>query len=318
MNTSEMVPLEKEDKIVLHRVKFVILLASQIPSIVITLVIFVFLLTHRSQMNIHQNQALLLLLIVNFVALSADLPMPIHFYRTGFVSPATAGYCTWWTFFEYSLNLISELLMAVISIQRHIFVFQPRLLDYRLKRYILHYLPLLSCVIYPLIFYLIIIVFYPCDGTQWVYSSNLCGYANCYLVYNKLLSSFAWAINNGLPTVIIFLANALLVIRVVQQKRRRQQLISWRKQRRMTLQLLAISSLYMIAWIPSLIVGVGQRVISPTFLAQIQLDYLLDLIYIVCLYLPWVCYGSFPECNKWISKKLRPRHVIRNTVVPTL
>jgi hypothetical protein len=283
-----MVLLEEEDKIVLHRVKFVILLVSQIPSIVITLLIFAFFLTHRAQIHIRQNQALLVLLIVNFVALTADLPMPIHFYRTGIVSPSTPSYCKWWTFFEYSLNLISELLMSVISIQRHIFIFQPRLLDHRLKRYIMHYFPLLFCVIYPLIFYLIIIVFDTCDGSQWVYTSNVCGYANCYLVYNKMLSSFAWAINNGLPTVIIFLANAVLVIRVVQQKRDRQQLISWRKQRRMTLQLLAISSLYMIAWIPSLIAGVGQRIVSPTFLAQIQLDYLLDLIYVVCLYLPWV------------------------------
>lgn len=167
-----MVPLEKEE-IVLHRINFFILLVSQIPSIVITLLIFVFFHTHCGQMHIDQNQALLLLLIVNFIALTADLPMPIHFYRTGFVSPATASYCTWWTFFEYSLNLISELLMAVISVQRHIFIFQPRLLDHRLKLYIMHYLPMLFCLIYPVIFYLIIIVFDSCDGTQWVYSSNL-------------------------------------------------------------------------------------------------------------------------------------------------
>lgn len=313
-----MVSLVQEDKIILHRVKFFILLLSQIPAIVITLFIFAFFLKHRQQMSIRQNQALILLLFVNLVALTADLPMPIHFYRTSMVSPATAAYCTWWIFFEYSLNLISEFLMAVISIQRHIFIFQPRLLNHRLKLYIMHYLPLLFCLIYPFIFYLIIIVFYPCDGTQWVYSSNLCGYANCYLVYNKLLTSFAWALNNGLPTVVIFLANAILVIRVVLQKRRRQQQVSWRKQRRMTLQLLTISSLYMIAWIPSLIAGVGQRVMSPTFLAQAQIDYLLDLIYIVCLYLPWVSYGLLPDCNKWIWQIFRRRPVFNNTVGPTV
>ncbi|CAF0978975.1 unnamed protein product [Adineta steineri] len=256
--------------------------------------------------------------LINFIALTADLPMPIQFYRTSFVNPATAAYCTWWTFFEYSLNLISELLMAVISIQRHIFVFQPRLFDHRLKRYIIYYLPLLFCVVYPFIFYLIIIVFYPCDGTQWVFSSNLCGYANCYLVYNKVLTSFAWAMNNGLPSVTIFLANAMLVIRVVQQKRRRQRLISWKKQRHMTMQLLGISSLYMIAWIPCLIAGVGQRIVSPNFLLQIQFDYFLDLIYIVCLYLPWACYGFLPECHKWFYKVFRVEQVTRNVIRPTV
>ncbi|CAF1400341.1 unnamed protein product [Adineta steineri] len=244
--------------------------------------------------------------------------MPIHFYYTNYVTPSTAAYCTWWTYFEYSLNLISELLMAVISIQRHIFVFQPRLLNIRLKRYVMYYFPLLFCLIYPPIFYLIIIVFYPCDGTQWVFSSNLCGYANCYLLYNKILSSFAWVINNGLPSIIIFLANVVLVFRVIQQKRHRQQLISWKKQRRMALQLLAISSVYMIGWIPNLISGVGQRIISPNFLAQIQLDYFLDLIYIVCLSLPWVCCRLLPEFNKWIWKLFCPGYVIRNDVGPIL
>ncbi|CAF1337407.1 unnamed protein product [Adineta steineri] len=217
----------------------------------------------------------------------------------------------------FLLFFIFELLMAVISIQRHIFVFQPRLLNIRLKRYVIYYFPLLFCLIYPPIFYLIIIVFYPCDGTQWVFSSNLCGYANCYLLYNKMLSSFAWVINNGLPSIIIFLANVVLVFRVIQQKRHRQQLISWKKQRRMALQLLAISSVYMIGWIPNLISGVGQRIISPNFLAQIQLDYLLDLIYIVCLSLPWVCCRLLPEFNKWIWKLFCSGYVIRNDVRPT-
>ncbi|CAF4354722.1 unnamed protein product, partial [Adineta steineri] len=213
---------------------------------------------------------------------------------TNYVTPSTAAYCTWWTYFEYSLNLISELLMAVISIQRHIFVFQPRLLNIRLKRYVMYYFPLLFCLIYPPIFYLIIIVFYPCDGTQWVF----------HRIYVAM-------------QIVIF-SNVVLVFRVIQQKRHRQQLIIWKKQRRMALQLLAISSVYMIGWIPNLISGVGQRIISPNFLAQIQLDYLLDLIYIVCLSLPWVCSRLLPEFNKWIWKLFCPGYVIRNDVGPIL
>jgi hypothetical protein len=103
----------------------------------------------------------------------------------------------------------------------------------------------------------------------------------------------------------------------MKQKRRRQQAIPWKKQRLMTLQLLGVSSLYLIAWIPSFIAGFGQRIISPTFLLQVQFDYLLDIIYIVCLYLPWMCCRSLPDCNKWIWKTVSLKKPMQNTVVPT-
>jgi hypothetical protein len=73
--------------------------------------------------------------------------------------------------------------MVTISIQRYILKFEAHLLHVRFKHYTLYYLPLPFCLIYP-------IVFYPCDGTQWDSTSNLCGYANCYLLYNKVLSTF--------------------------------------------------------------------------------------------------------------------------------
>jgi hypothetical protein len=316
MNDTIVEPFENK-KLILHRVKFVILLVLQIPLIVISLLIFAFFIKHRVHLHSPQNQALLFLLIVNFLLVSVDLPMPIHFYYDGYVSPATASYCTWWTFFEYNLNLSSELLMAVISIQRHILVFHAYILQIRLKRFLLYYLPLLLAFIYSIIFYMIVIVFYPCDGTQWDFTSNLCGYANCYLEYDKVLGTFDWGVNNGLPIVIIILANIALVVRVIKQKRRRQQHPNSRKnQRRMTLQLLRISSLYLISWLPSLIIGVGQQLISPNFLAELQSDYALDLIYLVCLFLPWVSLRLLPECTKWIRKQMHCGRTPRNIVRP--
>jgi hypothetical protein len=149
------------------------------------------------------------------------------------------------------------------------------------------------------------------------FTSNLCGYANCYLEYDKVLGTFDWGVNNGLPIVIIILANIALVVRVIKQKRRRQQHPNSRKnQRRMTLQLLRISSLYLISWLPSLIIGVGQQLISPNFLAELQSDYALDLIYLVCLFLPWVSLRLLPECTKWIRKQMHCGRTPRNIVRP--
>ncbi|CAF3055715.1 unnamed protein product [Rotaria sp. Silwood2] len=306
----------QDTKFVLHRTKFFILIILQIPAIVITLLIFAFFITHRTMLNILQNQALLILLIVNFVELVADLPMPISFYYHGYISPATNGYCIWWTFFEYNLHLISELIVATISIQRHILIFQANVFHTRFKRFLLYYVPLALCFIYPIIFYIIIIFLYPCDGTQWDYTSNMCGYANCYLVYNKVLGTFDWAANNGSPVVIIMLANMALVIRVIRHKRRQQQANSWKKQRRMTIQLLSISSLYLFAWLPSLTIGVTQQLNSPSFLANIQTDYTLDFMYSIALLSPWIYLKLLPELLKWIRNLLHRGQLARNVVRP--
>ena len=306
-----------EDKIVLHRVKFFLLVVLQIPSIFICLSLFFFFITHRILLQNRCNQALQILLMVNFIQVTCDLPMVVHFYRLGRISPATAGYCTWWTFLEYTLNGANEFLMATISVQRHVLIFRSQLLNDRLKRWLIHHLPLCVCLVYPVILYLILVVFYPCDGTQWNFSANVCGLANCYLINSKILGTFDWMCNNGLPIVVIVLANVVLVIRVVRQKHRHHQLASWRKQRRMTLQLLSISCLYFFTWFPNLCLGFVQQLFIPTFLLDVQLDYIFDLTYLIGLLLPWIYLGVFPQFTQWMIKNLLGRKTPDNVVRPT-
>ena len=302
-------------KMPFYRVKFSVFLLLQIPASLLSLFIFAFFIKHRHLMRAPHQRALLLLLLVNFVQLSVTLPLTVHFYHLGSIVPASPIFCTWWTFVEFSLYVTSEYLMATISVQRHMLVFHSHALRVRWKRVSLHHLPLLVCLVYPTVFYLIAIIFYPCDGSQWDYTSNLCGFADCYLLSNKVLGTFDWSMNNGLPMIINALANVLLIVRVIRQKYRQQRSISWRQQRRMTVQLLCISSLYLIAWSPCLTVGLVQILGFPTFMAQIQTDYFLDLIYVVCLFLPWVCLGLLPELLTWIKALLHCEQA-RNVIGP--
>jgi hypothetical protein len=309
----------EDQNFVLHRIKFSILLTLQIPALIISLLIFFYSIKNRTMIQALHNRALLILLLVNFIQLSFTLPLDLHFYALGHVSPASPVFCTWWTFFEYTLYVTSEYLMATISIQRHMLVFNGHVLRVRWMRIVFHDLPLIFCLIYPMIFYLFAIIFYPCDGTQWDYTNNICGFADCYLLFNKVLGTYDWSANNGLPMVVNALANVLLIVRVIRQKRRQQRPLTWKQQRRMTIQLFCISSLYLIAWSPCLLVGVVQIVGYPTFLAQIQTDYFLDLIYVVCLFLPWVCLGLLPELVAWMTTIFhcgQPRNAV-GTIAPT-
>jgi hypothetical protein len=47
--------------------------------------------------------------------------MPMHFIQHNRVSPATGTYCKWWIFIESTLNVARALLVATISIQRHVY-----------------------------------------------------------------------------------------------------------------------------------------------------------------------------------------------------
>ncbi len=314
MNTSEMETFV-DSKFILHRTKFLIVLILEIFAIMLSIIIFTFFYKHRTLIRAPQNHSLLFLLTVNFIQLLGGIPLSLHFFRLGYVSPATPIYCTWWTFFEYTIFIASEYLLATISLQRHIIIFSPHLLRIRSMRYLFHHLPLFLCIIYPIIFYVFAILLYPCDGTQWDYTNNICGCANCYLLYDLKLGTVDLMLNNTMPIVIDILSNIVLIIRVARVKRRSQQQSRWRQQRRMMLQLFCLSSLYAVSWIPCITVYQVQ-LFYPSFLAEIQSDYLLDLEYVSELLLPWICLGFFPELIKLI-KQLCQCQRVRNAVGTT-
>jgi hypothetical protein len=316
MNNNSNTEISNDGTIILHRVKFFILLILEIPSIVLYLLIFTYIFTHRPLLKTLQNQALLILLLVNFIEASGDVPIIIHFYYLGRVSPATAAYCTWWTLFDYILNASSEILMATMSIQRHLLIFNSHMLRIRKKCILFYYLPLLFGVVYPILAYLGFILIYQCDGTQWDFESNLCGLANCYFVYSRVLGTLDWALDNGLPAIATFVSDVVLIIRVIWQKRSRQQPISWRKQRNMALQLLSISSLYLFTWLPNAIFAIIEQLTDSSLASEIQSKYVFELIYLVCLLMPWVSIGVLSGFTRWIIEKIFHPLTIHNIIAP--
>lgn len=283
----------------LHQTKFIILLILEIPAWILSLIIIIFFIQNRTIRQTLYHHALLMLISINFLQLSITVPLAIRFYSMSQVNPATHGYCLTWIFLEFTCYTLSELYIATIAIQRHMLIFNGSILRIRWKRIIYHHFPLVLCLLYSIVLYTFLILIYPCDETQWDYTKNLCGFSPCYLV-NKVLGTFDWLAHNATPTLVNAIANIILIVRVVRQKRRQQRLFRWRQQRRMTIQLFCISMLYIIAWTPCLIAGLGQLLFSPTFLAEVQTDYFLDLIYSISLFLPWISLALLPELSVWI------------------
>lgn len=303
-----------DDKFILHRVKFSIILLLELSAIAISLVIFVFFMKRRDILRAPQYHILSILLLTNFIQLVIDIPFPLHFYSSGYVNPANPTFCSWWTYIEFTLYATNEYLVAIMSIQRHLLIFKGHIMRIRWKHIMLCNLPIAICLIYPITFYTFAIMLYQCDGEDpWDYTNNVCGYTGCYLKYNKFLGTYDWVVNNGFPMVVDALANVILIIRVIVKKHSNQRAASWRQHRNMVKQLFGVSSLFIIGWTPSLIVGLIQIFVDPNFLAEINSDYFLDLCYIPCLFLPWMCIGLIPELKKWIRlsrQRRQPRNMV--------
>ena len=292
-----------------HSIKFAILITLEFPSIFISMLIFgYFGYYHRTKITDY-NHSILLLLAINFLQVLVDLPMPINYFRlNGLVRPATAAYCVWWIWFEFSLNTTNGLLMAWISFERHILIFHRHTIRTKgtWKRFSLHIFPLIFCSVWGGLFYIVAVVFSPMCTSEWSFDALLCTIP-CYLTTNW--GTFDLFVNVISPTCLIFLMNLTLFIRIIYQQMlvvgRTQQNRS--RQQRMAFQLGLISLLYLAVWMPLSIAQLGQIYIGPTFLFE-QLDTFNYLVYIVPLLLPFFCLMSMPELIAFVKSVLCRRN----------
>lgn len=300
-----------------YQMKFILLISFQIVSILVSLVIFLSFTLNRELRVETRNHSLLLLLIINFIQVVTNLPVPINFFRlNGLVQPATAAFCIGWIWYEFSLNTVNIHLMTWISIERHLLIFHSPFIQAiaAWKRRILHIGPLVFCTAWGPMFYLITVVISPmCVSTRY-FDSLFCGLP-CYLSTNwGTLDLFVCAIS---PTFIIFLSNLALFLRVIQQNRIMMRRVgnNWRRGRKMASQLGLISLLYLAVWLPLAIIQLGLIYISPTFLLD-YLDTFNFLVYFVPLLLPMIyLFATFEEIKK-LKNRVFPQRTTEIIHVP--
>ena len=251
-----------------------------------------------------KNHGWLVLLTVNFLQLTIDLPMPMSYYYLNFAWPSTTAYCVWWTWCEFSMNTIGLFLMSWISIERHLLIFSPQaMLDVSWRKWIFHFIPIILCLIWTPIFYFVVVVVNPYCTNQWDFNLLNCGYP-CYLTTN-FIGQFDLIFNITVPITITILANLTLIIRVINRRMSHlHQAMNWRRHRKMVLQLWFISSLYMAFWLPMVITQLIQISVMPTFMID-QLDTILFLVYLIPLLLPIICLSTLPELIKKIQNVVR-------------
>jgi len=139
----------------------------------------------------------------------------------------------------------------------------------------------------------------------------------CY-ADNITLYSIDWIVNTISPIVIIILANLGLVIRLVHSMRkiRSQRRLIWKRQKKLTIQLLTFSSLHTIVWTPSTVIAILQTLVFPNLYNDIPQIY--DAYYMIYFLYPLQSFSyllALPDVMKFLKSNVK-RIFARATITP--
>ena len=263
--------------------------------------------------SIH-NHAIAIVIFIGLIYQVTLYPWMLEYYQYEGIWNRSTMFCTIWGFFDWGVYYVQMMLFAWATIERHILIFHDKWVSTRMKRVFVHYLPLLVLSIYSLVFYTIVSFFPACENTfdnfdivcvQFCFSQT-----NAFYIWDVLF-------HQTLPNLIIVIFSTALLVRILYRKYRIHQGIQWRKHRKMTIQLLSISILYLFFAFPITLMNLLYFCGISFNLTVEFYECLLFLNYLMLLFLPFTCVLSLPELLTQIKRILHLRR--RNhQVVPTV
>jgi hypothetical protein len=284
-----------------RKIRFWLMIIFDIPAVVCTLFLLYNLFVNRTLRQSLNNHSIIVLLIIVLMSDVIDIPSYISFVYLGYVWLSTPSFCFFWWFVDIGLFDMIAILMAFATIERHILVFHSGWISTRRKRFFVHYIPLTLVIIYDILFYIYVLFFPPCENV-FDYTQSWCSYP-CYYD-NQIVAMYDTIVNCIFPTSLIVIFSILLLVRYIRQKRRFQQAIQWRKCRKMVIQLLLISNLYLIFYLPLLSLMTLHLCGLPSEIGANAELYAYFFSYFISLLSPYVCLASLPEL--WRKIKIHP------------
>jgi hypothetical protein len=281
-------------------VRFWFFLLFEIPSIFCSIFVLAYLLFDRTLRHALHNHIIIIILFINLIVQLTNISSILNYYRLGSVWPPTPTFCLIWVFIDSALYIATTVLFSWGTIERHILIFHDQWLSTRTKVIFLHYFPIAFLSLYCLLYNIVVIIFPACENT-FHYTQVVCGYPLCSYE-DASLAFWNVLVNDIIPTIVIIFCSAALVGRILYQKSRMHRPIRWRQHRKMAVQLLSISTLYLILYIPKMLLELAHLCgVSKDIGADFML-YLKFFSYYGNLLFPFICAGSLPNLRMKIKK----------------
>lgn len=300
-NTTEIVMSDHHSPIPSLLYTFSTLMAFSI--LCYTFVLYHFLAKSATRHALH-NHVMILLLVIYGIQTLISTSLHLDHFRRGYYWPPNMVYCFLLFMVDYVTYEIGALLMAWASIERHLLIFHTSAFETPIRRMIAHYFPLIFCLIYPTIYYTYFILFYPCES-YYDMEKRVC-VAACFLWTNSKMAIYELVMNGFVPVCLIAIFSVTLLVRVLWQKQRMGRQLTWKKNRKMTIQLLAVSTTFLIFNVGYFVIALGQMVWDVNFGAHIMVWFFSINVCAPQLVFPFLCLGTMPNLGTKL-KALNPR-----------
>ena len=281
-------------------IRFWLHLIPNILSLLCSFFVLFHLLFDRTLRQALHNHIIIVLLFIGLIYETISVPLMLHWYRHGDAWKLTLSFSDFWTFIDYSCYSMQLVGFAWASIERHILVFHSHWISTKKKEFFVHYLPLITLLVYSFTYYFVLIVFPPCKES--IRPSPFNGVPMPCILFNSVFYKYNTISHQFIPTFLIIILNIGLLLRVIWQKARMNRSVQWRKQRKMIIQLLSISILYFIFMGPRTIfqfcrfIGLETHIILTLFYhSAFFANYIMFLF-------PYVCCGSMPQLAKRLNR----------------
>lgn len=280
-------------------------------SVLCTLFVLYHLLFDRALRRALHNHIVIILLIVGLIYELTDIPWILYANYTGQSMFSGETFYLIWIFVDLGVYAILLGLFAWATVQRHILIFHDRWISTKKRRLIVHYGPMFAIIIYHLIYWTLIQFVLPCgNDSHGSLDSGL--FIPC--LFNKsILGTWDLIFNQVIPIFTIVVFSIGLIVRVVLQKRRLNQQMKWRRHRKMMIQLISLTSLYVVFNLPwvALILssqfGLSHDIFDPV---SIYLGY---FFYYVVFFFPFACCASLSELRQKCSQCFGIQYCQRRT-----
>ena len=291
-----------------NTVSFWVFLALLIPSVLCSLFTLYFFLVDRTLRRAVKNHALTVVLIIGLVCSLTVYPWMMYYYRLVGIWQRAPAFCGIWKLIDWGLYTTHTIIFAWATVERHILIFHDRWVSTRKTRLFVHYLPLVVLLVYCLVFYVVVLFLLPCKNFYFnvVMICLLACYRQFYVIY-----IWETVVHQILPYVLILTCSVTLLVRVVWQRHRMNQPIEWRKYRKLTIQMLSISLLYLLFFFPL-------TLYETLSLFDVKFPFSTDLViygtffsYLTILLFPFVCAMSLSELRKKIQRLTQLRRHAR-------
>ena len=303
------------------QVVFYIFLLLDILSVLCSLVLFYYFIRLR-ELHRQSNQIIMYLLVGTFLVTAVDIPLILPYLQNNYYIQSMKypnAFCIFWIMYDYGMYSLNLWLMALACLERYLLIFFKQVIvRTKKRRFFLYYVPVTFIILFVVFWYLYLVALYPCAQTQFDFTQSTCGFP-CYQTFGTvIIQNLDWTLCVLLPMFLTILFNFLLILQVLYQKhkinRHLMQQGTWKRTRRMFLQLLPITFIFLVFNMPLIIVGL--LAISNPWYNTTPYFYVNSLSYCLALFMPFAALSRQREIRKRLSTLMRLGRL--NGIVPII